>query len=213
MEITEQVRRFFDDRPVEFLQIGAGDGNTADPLVDLIRNNQRWFGVFVEPVPWLLQCVRRLHDNAGRFVYDGCAIADHDGTCNFYHVDPDVQYVPGDRPPPFWHLIGSTNRDLISERWHGKFEPFIKKTMVTCMTLHTLIHRRNLHGLDVLAIDAEGYDARIIQQINFNIIAPHVIIYETEHMTREEELNVTALLMHGHGYTLTPEGNNTLAMR
>ncbi len=52
------------------------------------------------------------------------------------------------------------------------------KEEVECISLAELIDRYNLDNTDLLQIDTEGYDSKIILNINFDIFRPKIISFE-----------------------------------
>src|ERR1700692_184685 len=56
--------------PFFFVNIGANDGVAGDPLVDLIRHNGWCKGIFVEPVSFLFERLRKNYGSSDRFIFE-----------------------------------------------------------------------------------------------------------------------------------------------
>jgi len=66
--------------------------------------------------------------------------------------------------------------------------------------------------IDLLQIDAEGYDYEIIRSIDFDTVKPAIIHYE--HMVLSEaDRNACLELLASHGYRIVLQDNDTLAYR
>jgi hypothetical protein len=58
-----------------FLQIGAYDGLAGDPLRPIVAEDERWYGILVEPQPQAFERLQRNYrDAAHRLVFLNCAI-------------------------------------------------------------------------------------------------------------------------------------------
>lgn len=190
------------------LQIGANDGQDYDPLRRHIRLG-RWRAWLLEPVP---DIHRRLVANTrylDRVTALNLAIGPEDGWLPFYRVTPAA---PGEDVPPWYDKVGSFDRDLIvklSELW-APIEDRIEKTEVECVTIRTLLDRHPIGVPDLVHIDAEGFDGRILLQIDDVGLRPGVLLYEHAHLG--DETASTAERLRGSGYSLFVEGMDTMAV-
>src|SRR5262249_33679261 len=140
-----------------------------------------WRGVMVEPVPHIFE---RLQENCGkapRWQLENVAIAEQDGDLPFYHVAPasDAKDLPG-----WYEGLGSFRRDIVLK--HADAIPDIEKRIVTtkvrCLTFESLCCKNGVGEVDLIHIDAEGFDDRIIRQIDFDSHRPRLLIYEHFHL-------------------------------
>ena len=69
------------------------------------------------------------------------------------------------------------------------------------VTLDALLAKHGLHALDLLQIDAEGFDWAVLQTLDLAKVAPTVIQLETGHLSRPD-LGRFARHLNGHGYDL-----------
>lgn len=191
-----------------FVEIGANDGTKDDVLrAHVLRPG--WRGVMVEPVPYLFERLRATYVGVGGIAVENAAIADRDGTQPFFHIAPAAK---GELP--FWYdEIGSFSREFVMG--HADEIPDIDErlveTDVRTLTFASLCERHGLDRVDVVMVDAEGYDAAIVRAFPFERFRPRVLVYEHFHMSRPERDEIRALLA-GHGYESLEEGMNTFCL-
>lgn len=166
-----------------FIQIGANDGRTYDPIWKRIRT-YRWKGILVEPVGHLYERLRKLHAGSAGLVFENLAIASFDGVTPFHYFPEEMERDP---EFPAWaagmgSILGqfeSPGHEAVAERGFR-----MTKTEVPCLKLESLCQRHNVTGVDLLQIDAEGFDAEILCGTNFSSFRPRFIQYEDRHIQR-----------------------------
>lgn len=166
-----------------FVQVGSGDGLITDPLCFEIAH-RRWTGVMVEPVPYLFERLRSNYSEFGRIRFENVAVGVPDGHRLFYYL----REAPGDTTIPGWYeALGSFRKDVILQ--HRVEIPDIEERLVTvevpCVTFESLCRRNGLTRVDLVQIDAEGYDFEIIESIDLEALHPKLLIFEHYHMNRE----------------------------
>ena len=78
------------------------------------------------------------------------------------------------------------------------------------VTLHSLFEKHQIQELDLLQIDAEGFDYEIIRSIDFAKTKPAIIHYE--HMVLSQaDRNACLELLAENGYRFFLEDSDTLA--
>jgi hypothetical protein len=77
--------------------------------------------------------------------------------------------------------------------------------------LQAVLDKHNVEIIDLIHIDAEGFDFKILSQINFERYMPKLILYEHIHLT-EEEKEKANLLLEKYNYYLCKHGGDTLAI-
>ncbi len=192
-----------------FIQIGSNDGVTFDPLhAEILKT--RWRGIMIEPVPHIFH---RLRQNCVRYkdrvVFENIAIASSDGSMPFYYLRPAADSEKANLPV-FYDLLGSFNRDIILS--HAPYIPDIAdrlvSTQVTCLTFESLCRKHDVKQVDLLHIDAEGYDFEILKSINFENYRPRILIFEHFHLTPADHATCRSQL-RAHGYELLEWGMDT----
>ncbi len=211
--ITEGIWRTLSKQPsVFFIQVGANDGLHRDPIHDLIGNNPNWKGIFIEPVRFLFERLRLNYANQDRFVFENVAVATEKGMARFYYVAEDAKEKLGPQLPIWYDQLGSFDRNHILKHLEGKLEPYIVETQVECVPLQEILDRNGVTELDLLHVDTEGFDYKVLAQVDFNRYRPRVVLYEHEHLSMEERQKAASLL-NGSGYQVTQYEGDTLAIR
>lgn len=167
------------------IQIGSNDGKHGDPLFELIKKNKNWNVLFVEPIPYLFE---KLQDNYGqdsRFKFENIAI--NDGSQQiFYSVKKEAKnHLPN---LPLWYdQLGSFIRENIINNLGEDIEPFIEETLINGITLERLFQNNQIKDLSLLHIDTEGYDWKILSQIDLTRFNPAIILFEHKHLLNSEK--------------------------
>ena len=155
------------------IQIGACDGVMADPLHDWIKRGN-WRGILVEPQAVEFERLKHTYrDEHDRLIFENVAIADTDGTCTLYRLKDSARTADWERGTA--SLVVPFNADR-----------FVAET-VKSLTFDTLLRRHGVSHLDLLQIDAEGYDFEILKRIDFGRLRPSMIRYEHRHLKPREK--------------------------
>jgi FkbM family methyltransferase len=177
------VEHIIRDAEAQVVQIGSNDGNTGDPLFRILQRQQSWRGLFVEPVPYLFERLKKNYADAGRFSFENACINDGE-QATFYWVDPRAkQFLPS--LPEWYDQLGSFNRAHITNLL-PEVDPFIMESAVEGLSLRSLLERHGIAKIDVLHIDAEGYDWQILRQLDLKAFRPGIILYEAKHLAPGE---------------------------
>ncbi|MEQ6118840.1 FkbM family methyltransferase [Reichenbachiella sp. MALMAid0571] len=191
------INRLMRDDDLSVVQIGSNDGKTGDPLHQAIMKNKNWKVLFVEPVPYLFNKLKFTYPSDLRFVFENAAI--NDGVKQtFYTVDPEVgRYLPN---LPLWvNGISSFNKNHIIKHLDGILEPYIAELEIESLSLKELFLKHKIEKLDILHIDAEGYDWKILSQLNLERYHPSIILFEFKHLTfSDQEESVHFLSKYYH---------------
>lgn len=198
VSVAERLAKLPLPDDVIFVQIGSNDGEHGDPLHQLARE-RGWSGILVEPVPFVFE---RLQANCAgwtRFRAVNVAIAQAPGEMSFYYLDKAAG--PALDLPIWYDQLGSFDRGHIIKELGEKVAPFIRSEPVNCITLTRLFEDNGITRLDLLHIDTEGYDFKILSQMNFTTLRPKVVIYESKHLAADER-KAAQKLMRDNGYTI-----------
>jgi len=195
--------------PRSLIQIGANDGITNDPVDALIRRHAL-LAVRVEPLP---EPFAKLQ-------------ARHAGDANVRTVQAAVDAVDGDRPiwrveaPGDQHVrlstIASFDRSVI-EKHHARYSSRggrLVEQLVRVISPSSLVREflPEAAGIDILQVDAEGYDAVIVRLFLDAGLRPHLINYEHNNLRGDDDAECLARL-RSSGYLLARYGRDTVAMR
>jgi FkbM family methyltransferase len=199
-------RRFAERHPdVVFVQIGSHNGNDNDPLARYIEKHRGWRGIMVEPIPHQFAALqaRRGHDPRVRLVR--AAVTDHDG-------EVDMTVVETDESTPYWlSQLSSIESDVIVRHSYlvpGGLQDRLRTVRVPSITFPTLVD--GLDRIDVLHIDTEGHDAKILAQVDFDRWRPQIVMFESVHLESGERARCEARL-RSLGYELASNEFDTVA--
>ena len=191
MEIIKHFYRHPEEKT--FIQVGANDGKTKGDFVNMWVRKYNWRGIVVEPIPYLFRKLKKNYADCGGIFFENVAVAETDRDRDFY-------------------LLQGNEESSALQMVHEKIlinKHRVKKIRVKCATLHQLLDRYEIDP-DVIVIDAEGYDYKIIKTIDFKRIRPDLIIYEHRMLPHAKGCK---RYLKGLGYKMYPFANNTAAYR
>jgi FkbM family methyltransferase len=186
------------------VQVGAFDGQTNDPIHDwIIRYG--WRGVLVEPQARYFAKLEETYAGFPKLSLRNVALAHESGRRPFYTLPADTPGVPD------WvGQLASFDRSTIVAHKHliPNIEELIRADDVECVTFEDLLE--GVDRVDLLQVDAEGFDAEIIRMFDFDRWRPSIVNFESVHLSPEDHDAVLRLLV-GHGYRVATTGFDTLA--
>jgi FkbM family methyltransferase len=187
-----------------FIQVGAYDGISTDPLRRYIERC-RWRGVMVEPQPGPAAQLRELYKDNAKIVVLEAAVESKRMTRTLYTVDPGSL-------PKWTGGMASFDRGHILRHdcLIAGVEKFIREVRVDCIPFAEIIGFQ-LGGsqLDLLQIDAEGADGRILSWFPFDQLKPSIVHWEIKNMTKLEQEAALDLLC-SHGYLISRSGGEDM---
>jgi FkbM family methyltransferase len=198
------------DVQASFVVIGAMDGVSFDEFHSHVRNYQ-WSGLLVEPIP---EQFRRLVSNYTAIGcspgnrYENSAIAEHDGTIQMLTIHQEA--VDSGKVHECYggmSAIYPPRNGLASEGDAETVRRYGEIIEVPCITLQTLLERHRVEAFDVLCIDAEGWDFKILRQLDFSRWRPKLIRIEYINLSHDEKAAVAELLDQ-HQYCSCADGIN-----
>lgn len=195
---------------VFFVQVGSNDGVQGDPIHDLIVERQSWRGIFIEPIDFLFQRLRKNYGEAERFVFENVAIGTEKGTKKFYYVSEKART---ELDLPYWHdQLGSFDRAHITRALGEQMSPYIVEEEVECLPLQDVLDRNGVKEIDLIHIDTEGFDYKVLSQLDLKRYKPSVILFE-HHLLPDDEFAKARKLLRSTGYRLLQYGNDMLAIK
>lgn len=187
---------------IRFVQVGANDGLYDDPLRPFVLK-RGWQGILVEPQPLIFEKLTQNYaDQADRLVFENLAISDGDSLVLY---GPPADYVPDREDLQPESMVTSEPRVLADQL--GVSKAALQKFEVPAMTLDQLFEKHNVTELDLLQIDAEGYDFSILKTLSLDKVKPILIQLETGHLQRPDlaelarHLNDAGYDFHYGGWT------------
>jgi FkbM family methyltransferase len=201
------------------VQIGAYIGNTPnDPLYNFLHTalpaHPNRVAVLVEPVREYFDALQDAYRALPTVRLENVAIAEAEGDRDLYRLRPGVD------PTKHGHMdwlsqVSSLRPDRFErhnddERRRAFLREFSTVETVHCSTLGQLLERHGLEQVDLLQIDAEGYDYEILRTIDFSHFRPRFIGYERV-LLHEDEPACRAMLIDAD-YVLFDSDLDTLAV-
>lgn len=192
-------------RTVRFLNIGANDGVSGDPLREFIIT-RKWQGLLVEPVDFVFARLQTAYANLPGVQCANVAIADHSGTIPFWFVRKNEVMPPGT------DQLSSLSRDQIvkhADIFPG-LESFVVSRDIPCSTVTDLQKKHGMQKLDLVFIDTEGFDYEVVKQLDLANNPPELIIYEEVHLPEADKTACRELLQKA-GYSVQHDSYDGIA--
>ena len=209
--IQDRILKAIGTKPaVFFVQVGSNDGLQGDPIHDLIVSRQSWRGIFIEPIDFLFQRLRKNYGDEERFIFENVAIGTEKGSKKFYYVSEKART---ELDLPYWHdQLGSFDKAHITRALGDQMSPYIVEEDVECLPLQAVFDRNRVNAIDLLHIDTEGFDYKVLSQLDLERYKPAVILFE-HHLLPDDEFAKARKLLRSNGYRLLQYGNDILAIR
>jgi len=200
-EISRNRKKLF------FVQIGANDGYTADPIYNLVKKFG-WSGLLIEPVPEYFQKLKQSYKDVPNLSFANIAIADKNGNKTLYGFSDKA---------PFWIKMHTKTKNsfskktILSHSWYmPNLEKFIVGQKVKAIDVETLIKKYTDGKVDMIFIDTEGYDFEILKQFDLGDLRPLVVYYEHKHLCLADK-NKSWDTLTEYGYNVEHDRLNTFA--
>jgi FkbM family methyltransferase len=178
-------------RDFYFIQVGANDGLTDDDVRPHVLQHG-WRGVLIEPLPEVFERLRwNYRDSEGLF-FENSAVTERDGAVMFY------------RHPRLPQCSGLGIRTKRQSRVR------MRELEVSGVSFHTLFQKYSVSRIDLLQVDAEGFDEEIVRFFPYEEMKPRIIRYEHKHISRVSR-GLLGVWLHGKGYAVFEEGADTIA--
>lgn len=202
------------------IQVGANDGITHDPIHKFIKRDD-WKGVLLEPQPDVFhQDLKKIYaKNKG--IHPVCAaIGEQDGNLPIYKIGfSSMRWATGlasfskeKIEKAFEDGIVASNCKRFGIQIPEDKSKWIAEEQVTVISPSTLISTYKIKKIDLLQIDAEGYDLEVIRIFDIEKNQPQAIVFENVGLNRED-YQVCLSLLEKNGYKTKKFGPNTLAMK
>ena len=145
---------YFGNKVGRLLEIGSNDGETLSNSRALILNG--WSADLVEPAPTPLEKLKKLYEGNQDINIIDSAICDYTGIMSFYSSG---------------NHLGKGDTDLVSTLSLADKQKWEHTTTWKEITINTLkwddfIKKQGYPHYDFISIDAEGYDLKILEQMD-----------------------------------------------
>jgi FkbM family methyltransferase len=211
-----------------WLQIGANalsGTDTTDPLMKYLNIlPAAWVKVFVEPIPAIFA---KLEESVARWPNAkavNVAVAPRadvpEAQLNMYCLKDAFgeedgwgkeKDIGGSRPQqtfddgvllPYWaDQLCSFDENHITRHFPTRVVS-TSTISVTAWSVPELLRQQDIRRVDILMVDTEGFDLRVLQQIPFASIRPRLIVYEHKHLSHADQ-EAAKELLHRHCYMVS----------
>lgn len=178
-----------------FMQIGAFDGIGDDDLRTLVETH-KLRGVLVEPQPAAFARLKKAYGHQPQVKFLQAAIAETEGVRDLYCKRGEAS------------MVASFDRNHL--RRHNIPEHVIVTQQVVCHTVESALRSAGLNHVDLLQIDAEGYDWPIIRSMDFARVRPRILRFEYRHMS-SADADACLALLYENGYRFIVESRDIIA--
>lgn len=201
---------------VFFVQIGAHDGKSADPVRSLVQEHHL-SGILVEPQPQTYQKLLENYRHEPQLKFENAVISDRDGVVPFYVVKENIADLP------FWlSQSASLDRTIVRDAlyyWRyakqlttlsDDLDSMIQEIQLPALTIQTLLAKHHIQKVDLLVIDTMGFDFQILKMFPFQQLKPAIIQFEHSLLSPADQQDCFQLLAN-QGYSLAKFTVDTIA--
>ena len=167
------------------IQVGANDGIRFDELKKYIKKEDVK-SILIEPVNDYYNKLKESYSNNSNIFLENCAVTETKGEINIYKVNKDFISIYDD------HVRGINSLDRNHLIKHKIKPKHISLEKVKCMSINDIILKHNISKLDLVYIDAEGYDGNIVINLLEITEQKPIIIFEFIHI----EHNIFKIVMN-----------------
>jgi len=176
------------------VQIGANDGVRFDEL-DQFINEYKIQSLLVEPIKSNFEKLKIKYYDVDFVKLENSAILINEQVSYLYKVDNN-HLIHYDN-----HIPGITSFDKNHLLKHGVKKKHIIKEKVNSINIKELLNKYNIKNLDLLYIDAEGYDGKIVIDFLINTNLKPIIIFEYIHINNKT-FNTLLLKLNDANYKI-----------
>lgn len=209
-------------RHLNIVLVGANDGKINDPIYDFVqRHAQATRILLVEPMTPIIPYLQKNYAYHPAHQIANCAIGEGE-ELTMYAVKPEYwQYF---KPayakgwPAYRAASGITSAvrshlEKCLARQNIDANAAIEQLKTPCYSLQELLKTEQWpQPIDVLQVDAEGYDNVVIYNADIEQTLPKMIFFESHNMADDHSDPLSNYLIQ-HGYRIHRVGGNSLAIR
>ena len=187
----------------KIVQIGANDGLRFDVLRNyLIEFNTK--ALLVEPIPEYFSKLKNNYKEQKNIIVENSAISANEEQKLMFKVDENFRKFYDD------HVYGLSSFEKNHLLKHGVSNKHIVGEKIKTINIKDLLNKHNFLDLDLLYVDAEGYDGEIIREFIQKVEARPIIIFEFIHIDHNVFKEVIKLL-NQNNYKLLKCNENIVA--
>lgn len=181
---NEEFYKLFQNKEnVFFVQIGANDGITADPIQKIVKE-KNWSGILLEPGKKAFNDLLKNYDGYNNLIFVNAAVSNYTGK--------GILFCGTTTP----HFTLNKNKAV------DMFDVVPIEIEVDIVDSKTIIEKYNIKRIDLLQIDVEGHDFTILKSFPFDVIKPTVIRFEFVNLNYDGvDATVVVKFLSQFGYT------------
>jgi len=221
-DILVELRKLKED--LFIVVIGANNGLVGEDYVPALIKDTGCSGILIEPIYYYLKQFKKLLGSHGdRIKFDSYAVSD-DGSkkfTEFHRIDED--FINKTSDSSHWlHGQGTFDLDFLKKELVGNHgdpkEPNkLFKSIVThgvmCKPINSILGDYHVKLVNLLQIDTQGSDCKILNTLDFASYAPEVIRFETVRKSKEEDDCRDMLERKGYRMITTNGEADTIAIK
>jgi FkbM family methyltransferase len=189
-----------------FVQVGGMDGIRFDDLYDFVKSRQA-NGIIFEPLPDLFEELKKNYAYNKEIVLIQSAVHPNEKQVMMYRVAPaHLEQLPE------W-AVGIASLDPEHHQRSGIDQRYIEPVAVQAQHLMDAIHKNfQSREIDLLQIDAEGFDAEVLKMVDFTKLKPRIIKFEFVNLSKNV-IRASMRLLRKEGYFCFYEYPDAIAVR
>lgn len=199
-------------------QIGANDGFIGDPIHKFIFKFG-WAGILLEPQPFVFQnYLLKTYASQNQIATINCAIGEKKGTKTLYSLSFSThRWATGLSSFSKTGFNNLFDNGYIKKKAKQqgvelpKMNDCISENTVEVLTFEDLLESYQILTIDLLQIDAEGYDGKLLSIFPFQKCKPRFINFEHSHMN-QTEYKIISDKLKNLGYECSKLGNDTFCI-
>jgi FkbM family methyltransferase len=197
-------------KDVLFIQIGSNDGISNDPLREFIIGG-KWQGVLIEPIPYLFEELCSNYQNIKGLNFENCAISPVESDLILYVIDPNQVHC---LPPSFARQISSFDKEHVIKHFSKelRIEDYIIELHVPSLSIEQVMHKYCIEKLDILHIDVEGFEFKLLINTDLSRVNPRILNFETFHLCESDKKSLFQYLGNS-GYEIFDFGWDSVAIK
>ena len=175
LKLENFLKSIFKNNIKQLIQIGANDGKRFDILNKFIKLNKTK-AILIEPIKKNFEDLKFNYRKLKYVKLENLAISVNNEINYLFKVNEKYLKYYGD------HVPGITSFNKLHLINHGIKKNHITKEKVNSSSIKKIIYKYNLKNLDLLYIDTEGYDGKIVLDFLNIRLFNTIIIFEYIHI-------------------------------
>lgn len=201
-----------EDGHIRYLQIGANDGVLVDPMYEFVCRNQHLVsGLLVEPVGVHFQKLKSNYSDFLGIVAVQRAIHNFEKSMTIYVAKETRKH----KQDISVNGMSSFNKNHLLQH-DSLVETDIVEEQVQCSSVEEILQEFGFIDINVLITDTEGYDFRILDNLDLNKFKPKIVLFEhglAAGTMTSNELDTLCKKFNNFGYQVSIINNDAIAVK